>query len=93
MAIYMGSRYDRAVVDFISFYQGGDAAPVVFYAFSDIGRLSYTEYTWRDGDRFDQIAMKFLNDSSKWWVIPEYNPQILDLQRIAAGTIIKIPHV
>jgi Phage Tail Protein X len=93
MPIYMGSRYDRAVVDFVSFYQGGDAAPVVFYSFSDIGRLTYSEYTWKDGDRLDQVAMKFFKDSSRWWLIPEYNPHITDLQSIPAGTVIKIPHV
>jgi hypothetical protein len=93
MPIYFGSRYERSVVDFVSFYPNGDAAPVVFYEFSDIGRLSYTEYVWKDGDRFDQVAMKFLKDASKWWMIPEYNPHILDIHNVPAGTSIKIPHV
>ena len=93
MTIHFGSRYENATVDFVSFYDGGDAAPVVFYSFSDIGKLSYTEYTWKEGDRLDRVAMEFFKDSAKWWVIPEFNPEILDPQNIPAGTVLRIPNV
>ena len=93
MTIHIGSRYEYAVVDFVAFRSDLHAAPIVFYTFSDIGRVSYHEYTWRTGDRLDNLAMHFYSNPERWWIIPEYNPQIVDFQNIPAGTILKIPNV
>lgn len=93
MTIYIGSRYEDSVVDFISLSEDGDATPVVFYDFSPLGLLSYEEYTWKRGDRLDAVAFEFYRDADKWWIIPEYNPQIADPTSIAPGTVIRIPRV
>jgi hypothetical protein len=93
MTIYLGSRYENSVVDFVA--TGGDdtAAPVVFYSFADIGRISYSEYIWRYGDRLDQIAWKFYRQPESWWLIAYYNPQIKDFFNIPEGTVVKIANV
>lgn len=93
MPIHIGSRYEDSVVDFVAFSSNGDAAPIVFYEFSDIGRIEYIEYTWKDGDRLDQVAANFYQYPDHWWIIAEYNPHISDPQNIAAGTKLRIPNV
>jgi nucleoid-associated protein YgaU len=93
MTIFLDSRYARANVDFISLTNSGDAAPVIFYEFSSLGRLTYSEYTVKEGDRLDNLAMQFYRDPERWWVIAEYNPQVSDPQRIPAGTVLRIPRV
>lgn len=91
MTIYLGSRYENSVVDFITYNFTEGPAPVCFYYFSELGVLSYVEYVWQDGDRIDQLAAKFLSYPDKWWVIAETNPEIEDLTKIKPGTKIRIP--
>lgn len=35
------------------------------------------EYTVKDGDRLDLLALYFYSDSRKWWRLLDANPQIL----------------
>ena len=93
MTIYLSSRYQTSVVDYLAFTPVGIGVPTVFYTFSDIGTLSYTEYTWKDGDRLDQVSAQFFKYPTMWWRIAEANPKIVDIHDIPAGTVVKIPHV
>jgi nucleoid-associated protein YgaU len=93
MTIYLGSRYENSVVDFVSFTPSTDAAPIVFYEFTDIGRIEYNTYTWKEGDRLDQVAMNFYSNPERWWLIAEYNPEVSDHQNIPAGTVLRMPSV
>lgn len=93
MTIYLGSRYENSIVDFVATDSSEAAAPVVRYSFGDLGRVSYTSYTWNSGDRLDYIAFKAFGYSEMWWLIPYYNPEIKDFQNIPDGTVLRIPHV
>jgi len=93
MPIYKGSRYESSIVDFISTDAEGDSYPVVFYEFSDIGLLSFTEHYYVKGERLDQIAFQYYSKPSLWWYILEYNPEITDVFNIEPGTVIRIPSV
>lgn len=93
MTIYLSSRYENSVVDFVAFTGTSDAAPIVFYEFTDIGLINYNTYTWKEGDRLDQVAMEFYGDPEKWWLIAEYNPEVSDHQNIPAGKVLRIPSV
>jgi hypothetical protein len=93
MPIFLGSRYETSVVDFLSTTEDGTAVPVVRYSFGALGRVSYAVYTWRKGDRLDLVASKFYPNSEMWWLIPYYNPQIKDFQNIAEGTVLRIANV
>ena len=93
MPIRLGSRYELSVVDFISFETDEDAYPVVFYEFDELGILTYQEYPYKQGERLDNIAMKFYGKPGFWWVIMEANPEIEDIQNIPAGTLLRIPRV
>jgi nucleoid-associated protein YgaU len=61
--------------------------------FTDIGRIEYNTYTWKEGDRLDQVAMNFYSNPERWWLIAEYNPEVSDHQNIPAGTVLRIPSV
>jgi nucleoid-associated protein YgaU len=93
MTIYLGSRYETSVVDFVAFNSSYAAYPVVFYEFTDMGRLQYNTYVWKDGDRLDQVAATFYLHPEYWWLLAEYNPEIEDPHNIASGTILRIPLV
>lgn len=93
MAIYQNSRYEYSVIDFISVIPDGDANPIVFYEFSDLGLISYTEHVYVEGERLDQISQRYYNRPGFWWIIMEYNPNITDITDIPAGTVLKIPNV
>jgi len=93
MAIYRGSRYEYSTVDYFSTTVDGADEPVVFYNFSDLGYVRYWQHTYVEGERLDQIAYKYYQRPQYWWIIPEYNPEITDLNNIPAGTVLRIPNV
>lgn len=90
MAIYRGSRYEDSVVDFIVIEPNGDALPVVLYEFKEFGLVPYLEYVVEDGDRLDQLAVKFYKSPELWWLIPEFNPQVKDTLNLVPGTKLRI---
>ena len=90
MTIYNGSRYENAIIDYFALENGGDAQPVLFYPFPDIGKIYYFEYEWLEDDRLDLLSIKFYGRPDLWWLILDFNPEIKDPQRIAPGTVIRI---
>lgn len=93
MTIYLGSRYEDATVDFLATNPTGDASPVVFYQFGELGLMTYTTYSWKTGDRLESLATRFYRNPELWWIIAEANPQVADVQAIPAGTVLRIPNV
>jgi hypothetical protein len=93
MTIYKGSRYEYSTIDYVSTKDGNPEEPIVFYTFSDIGLINYHEHHYMAGERLEQIAYKYYNNPEYWWVIPEYNPEILDFTNIKPNTILRIPNV
>lgn len=90
--IYADSRYADGNV-----YMAQNARTRAYHA--SVSRVFPTSsaefftYTWVERDRPDLIASKFLNDPNKWWVILDFNPEIIDGMSIPAGTEIRIPNV
>lgn len=93
MTIYKGSRYEYSTIDYVSTVDGNPEKPVVFYKFSDIGTITYYTHIYMTGERLDQIADKYYNNPEYWWVIPEFNPEVLDFTDIKPGTPLRIPNV
>lgn len=54
---------------------------------------SFYYYTWVENDRIDQIANEFLGSSDMWWVLMDFNPEIINPSNIQVGTVIRIPNV
>jgi nucleoid-associated protein YgaU len=91
--IFKGSRYQFSTVDFFSTKTTKSEQPVIFYTFSKLGLLSYWEHQYVQGERLDHIASKYYQNPKSWWLIAEYNPQIVDFTTITPGTILRIPNV
>lgn len=93
MPIYKGSRYEYSTIDHFKTTTTGDVKPTVFYSFSDLNLTNYWLHTYMGGERLDEIAFKYYNRPEYWWIIPEYNPEILDINNITPGTVLRIPNV
>lgn len=93
MSIYKGSRYEYSTIDYFSTKIDGPERPYVMYTFSNLGLTNFWEHRYIQGERLEQIAFKYYNRPDFWWVIPEYNPQITDINNIESGTILRIPNV
>ena len=93
MPIYKGSRYEYSNIDHFKTLSAGEVKPTVFYAFSDLSLTNYWLHTYVSGERLDEIANKYYNRPEYWWIIPEYNPEITDINNITPGTVLRIPNV
>jgi nucleoid-associated protein YgaU len=93
MPIFKGSRYEYSTVDFVATTPNGDANPIVFYYMTQLGKVRFYEHTYVQGERLDQIAYRYYNDSTYWWIIPEFNPEVKDFTNIPNGTVLRIPNV
>lgn len=51
----------------------------------------FAVYTARDGDTFDKLATRFLNDPNRYWEIADINPHVEWADQIPAGTSLRIP--
>lgn len=91
--IYQNSRYYSQNVDFVAFQENGDELPIVFYEFDELGRVTWSEHVFSSGERLDNIAYRYYGRTDLWWLIPEYNPEIVDFDNILPGTVLRIPRV
>lgn len=91
MGIYKTSRYADSEIDYVSLTENEDATPVLSYIFAELGTLSWTDYTWKDGDRLDKVSQDFYSTPYSWWIIMEANPEIEDVLNIPAGYTLRIP--
>jgi hypothetical protein len=93
MSIFKGSRYEYSTIDYVSTKNKAAAYPIVFYEFSPLSTITFSYHAYVEGERLDQIAETYYKNSLFWWVIPEYNPEILDFTNLAPGTLLRIPNV
>jgi hypothetical protein len=88
--IYTDSRYADGVV--IKAFDSRKATfeITLFRQFSQSTSKFYY-YTWTQRDRIDLVANELLGDSTLWWVIMDYNPEIGNPLDIQIGTVLRIP--
>lgn len=53
---------------------------------------TYYLYTWKQRDRIDVVAHTLLGDPNLWWLIMDYNPEVIDPLNIPIGTVLRIPN-
>jgi prophage DNA circulation protein len=53
---------------------------------------SFFIYEFKETDRLDNLAARYMGDPSMWWEILDINPEILDPTSIPAGTQLRIPN-
>ena len=93
MSIFQGSRYEFSVIDFVAVEESADANAVVFYEFDELGTFEYIEHEVVAGQRIDNLANDYYRRPDLWWLIMDYNPEIVDPSDLQAGSIIRIPRV
>lgn len=93
MAINQGSRYEKSTVDYLSKTPYGSANPIVFYKFDTMENTSYSYHMYVKGETLYGLSNRYYNRPDLWWVITEYNPEIVDFFSIPAGTPLRIPRV
>ena len=72
--IEKGSRYEPARL-----FAGEKGKPPVFGGIRPrkiVPAAGVLEYTVKEGDRLDLLALHFYNNTRKWWRILDANPQI-----------------
>jgi len=52
---------------------------------------SYFTHVTVQGDSFASLALNYLNDEQRYWMIAEHNPQIKFPDSINPGTVVRIP--
>lgn len=52
---------------------------------------SFYYYVWSQRDRIDLVAAELLGDPNLWWLIMDYNPEILNPFDIPLGASLRIP--
>jgi hypothetical protein len=53
--------------------------------------FNYSLYIVNVSDRIDTLANAFLGDSTKWWLIADANPEVMNWFNLSPGTVIRIP--
>lgn len=71
--------------------QNGNQVRTLFRRPNWSGTFDFVYYVWREGDRIDRIAQRFLGDPTMYWKIMDLNPEILNPGQIAPGTNVRIP--
>lgn len=89
--IYADSRYADGRVFKAMDSRTEKAQITVLRSYPNLQSNYYT-MTWREGDRIDVIAQKLYASSDKWHHIMDYNPEIVDPNGIAPGTLIRVPN-
>jgi hypothetical protein len=88
--LYTDSRYAEGVVVRAIDARKSSYELCLFRQFPS-GKSKFYFYTWTQKDRIDLIANEFLGDPSLWWIIMDYNPEIVNPLDIPVGTSIRIP--
>lgn len=52
----------------------------------------YFLYEWKETDRLDTLALRYLGSPALWWKIMDMNPEIIDPLNIKLGTQLRIPN-
>lgn len=89
--IYTDSRYAKGKIFVANDARTGEYPVTVFRRFP-YTYTTFVHYVWVERDRIDLIANIFLGDPGKWWVIMDYNPEIIDPFDIPIGTVLRIPN-
>ena len=53
--------------------------------------ISFIPHTWSYRDKYYQLANRYYNDPSLWWIIAQYN-QAPTEQHLVEGQVLRIPY-
>lgn len=89
--IYLDSRYSDGTLNKTYNPRKNSYELVVYRAWPNY-TVSYFYYQWKETDRLDVLATKYLGQPNLWWQILDINPEIINTLGIQPGTQIRIPN-
>jgi len=89
---------DNVSSQFEEQFENRDVEKIEHYRFQKLSyptskqdaELTHFRHAWKAQDKFYQLAAKYYNDSTLWWIIAQYNQRPTE-QHCKEGEIIKIP--
>jgi phage tail protein X len=89
MTISATSRYAQSTV--LSILVNGQPRQTIVSSEQVPFSIQYTFHQVTSNERIDNIAYQFYGDATRWWVIADANPEILDWSNLPQGTLIRVP--
>jgi len=89
--IYLDSRYADATV-FKAWDSRKSQYNLTCFRNFPSYRRNFFMYEYVEKDRLDTLAQKFLNNPGLWYEILDINPEIINPNEIAPGTLLRIPN-
>lgn len=89
------------MISALSRYASSTIVPAVNLAGNDILAITFTEpvdtvikYQYHQvtgHDTVDGLAYKIYGDATRWWVIANLNPEIVDFSQLPIGYMLRVP--
>lgn len=68
-----------------------NATFAVFRTITPPPTTGFKRYLWKQSDRWDLLAVRFLGSSGDWHLLLDMNPEIQDPHQMDPGTVIRVP--
>lgn len=88
--ISSNSRYANSTV--VTMDVGGSSRQVIVPGKQQAYTFPYVSHTLTGAERADTLAQTYYGDATKWWMIADGNPEIIDWSSVAPGTILRVPN-
>lgn len=89
MSISANSRYAQSQLATI--YENGQPRLTIVPGEVQPFVVQYVFHQVTANERIDQISYTYYKDATRWWVIADANPEILDFSSLTAGSLLRIP--
>lgn len=89
--IFLDSRYAEGTI-FKAYHSVKDTYELTVFRNFPTKVSEFYYYEVLEGQRIDEIASEIMGDSESWYSIMDFNPEILNPQEIAPGTLLRIPY-
>lgn len=76
----------------ISLSSKGVSRPTIIIEPPGSRQISFSTYTWRDGDQIEYLSYSAYGDEQSWWLIADANPEILFWNAVPNGTEVRVPN-
>lgn len=86
------SRYASGTLSVVDDPVRGEHQALILPAPTEV-TFTFTFYQWAADDTVDMLGFQFMGKGQYWWMIANANPEILDWNNVATGTVIRIPSV
>lgn len=84
------SRYAASTIVPATNLAGNDILAITFNEPVDT-HIQYQFHQVTGHDTIDGLAYKIYGDATRWWVIANLNPEILDFSALPTGAMLRVP--